>query len=216
MQSCYNQVVPQITAIKPQKRENRFNIYVDGEFSFGLDAESLVRVGLKVDQEISQEEIEKLIKENEFGKVYDRVLQFFSYRPRSGKELTDWFGRKKVGEETQKLVKQKVGQLGYLNDEEFAKWWVEQRTTFRPAGTRLLAMELRQKGIPREIISHITCHISQINERELARKVAEKKLKTLKNLPLQEREQKLTAFLLRRGFSWETIKAALKLDKSTF
>lgn len=207
--------MPQITDIKPQKRKQRFNVYVDGKFSFGLDADTLVKSGLKINQEISQEEIEKLVKENEFVKVYDRVLKFFSYRPRSEKELEDWFRRKQVGEETQKLIKQKLSQLGYLNDEEFAKWWIEQRTTFRPAGARLLAMELRQKGVPQDLIARLlNCYIAKDSERELAKKVVEKKLKTFKNLPPLELKQKLAASLARRGFSWETIKEVISEIKS--
>lgn len=202
--------MPQITDIKPQKRKKRFNIYVDGKFAFGLDAESLVKAGLQINQEISQEEIEKLVKENEFVKIYDRVLKFFSYRPRSEKELKDWFAKKQVGEETQKLIREKLKQLGYLNDEEFAKWWIEQRMAFRPAGTRLLAMELRQKGVSKEIISRITSHVSRVTERELAQKVAEKKLKSLKHLSGLELKQKLTSALVRRGFSWETIKEVVQ------
>ncbi len=209
--------VPQITDIKPQRRKQRFNIYVDGRFSFGLDADTLVKSGLKINQEISQEEIEKLVKENEFVKVYDRVLKFFSYRPRSEKELKDWFKKKQVGEETQKLIYQKLKHLGYLNDEEFAKWWIEQRTTFRPSGTRLLALELRQKGVTREIIDQQLSNlaIKPFSEHDLAKKVAEKKLKSLKHYSHLEQKQKLASALARRGFSWETVKEIIdeKLEK---
>lgn len=208
----------QITDIKPQKKDpRRFNIYVDGKFAFALPSETLVKEGLKIDQQISQEEIQKLVKENEFLKVYDRVLKFFSYRPRSEKELKDWFARKQVGQETQEMILQKMRNLGYLNDEEFAQWWIEQRTTFRPAGTRLLAMELRQKGIEKNLIARLLdClakpgpasrdYIAGDVEKELAKKVAEKKLKSLKHLPSLELKQKLSGVLARRGFSWETIK----------
>ena len=207
----------QITDIKPQKRKNRFNIYVDEKFSFGLDADTLVKSGLQINQEISQEEIEKLVKENEFVKVYDRVLKFFSFRPRSEKELRDWFKKKQVGEETQKLIYQKLKHLGYLNDEEFAKWWIEQRTTFRPSGTRLLALELRQKGVTREIIDQQLSNlaIKPFSEHDLAKKVAEKKLKSLKHYSYLEQKQKLASALARRGFSWETVKEVIdeKLEK---
>lgn len=202
--------MPQITAIKPQKRQNRFNIFVDGQFAFGLDADTLVKSGLKIDQEISQDEIEKLVKENEFQKFYDRVLKFFSYRPRSEKELHDWFFKKQVGELTQKLIREKLEQQGYLNDEEFAKWWIEQRMSFRPAGARLLAMELRQKGVKKDLIARLLdCYIAKDSEIELAKKVMEKKLKTLRNLSPQKMREKLAAALLRRGFTWETIKEVI-------
>lgn len=209
--------MPQITDIKPQKRKQRFNVYVEGKFSFGLDADTLVKSGLKINQEISQEEIEKLVKENEFVKAYDRVLKFFSYRPRSEKELKDWFKKKQVGEETQKLIYQKLKHLGYLNDEEFAKWWIEQRTTFRPTGSRLLALELRQKGVSREIIEKLLITNNQllITERAQALKIAQKRLERLRGLSYKETREKLGAFLARRGFSWETIKEVIdeKLEK---
>lgn len=210
--------MPQITDIKPQKRKQRFNVYVDGKFSFGLDADTLVKSGLKINQEISQEEIEKLVKENEFVKVYDRVLKFFSFRPRSEKELRDWFKKKQVGEETQKLIYQKLKHLNYLNDEEFTKWWIEQRTTFRPSGSRLLALELRQKGVPREIIDKllITNYELLITERAQALKIAQKRWERLKGLPHREAREKLGAFLARRGFSWETIKEVLSEIKTSW
>lgn len=199
-----------VTAIKPQKREDRVNVFIDGRFAFGLAAETLVKAALKINQEISPEEIQKLIEEDDFLKVYDRALKFLSFRPRSEKELKDWFIKKEVGEETQKLISQKLKDLGYLNDEEFAKWWIEQRTTFRPIGMRLLALELKQKGVEKDLIdSSLSRYLVKDSELESAKKVAEKKMKRLKNFPLLELKQKLTAHLARRGFSWETIEETL-------
>lgn len=199
--------MPLITDIRPQKKhrtgEPRFNIYLDGQFYFALSAEALVKSGLKTDQILSQEQIEKLIKKNEFIKVYDLVLRFLSFRPRSEKELQDWFKKKEVGEETQKMVRGKLEHLGYINDEEFAKWWIEQRTNFRPMGKRAIEMELRQKGIPESLITNYKLQIT--NEFSLAKKAAEKKVKLWQKLPSIQFRQKITAFLFRRGFSWETI-----------
>ncbi len=97
----------------------------------------------------------------------------------------------------------KLKQLRQINDKEFAKWWVDQRTTFRPRGKFGLTMELRQKGIDKEIIRKA---VEKMDELPLAEKLAQKKAKSLKNLPREERYQKLSAYLARRGFSWETIK----------
>lgn len=199
--------MPQITDIKPQKKEQRFNIYVDGKFAFALPAIALAKARLKIDQEISSEKIDELIKENEFLKVFDRALKFFSYRPRSEKELQDWFARKQVGQETQKMVVEKLQSLGYLNDEEFAKWWIEQRSTFRPAGKRLLRMELLKKGIPKDLMAQLfDDSVFEETEIDLARRIIQKKLKSMKSLPDLELKQKLYGFLARRGFDWEIIK----------
>lgn len=202
-----------ITDIKPQKFSKggpRFNIFIDEKFAFGLPAETLVKAGLKIDQDISPSEIDKLIKENDFIRVYDLALKFLSFRPRSEKELNDWFSRKQIGEETKKMADQKLKKYGYVNDEEFAKWWIEQRMEFKASGKKLLRMELKQKGIPEEIITRLLDgYIAKNTEIELARKVVEKKMKILKGLSKQEIRQKLTQALARRGFSWEVTKQVI-------
>lgn len=198
--------MPQITDIKPQKRQGRFNIYVNGKYAFALSAEALVKSGLSINQEIASDKIEKLIKDDEFGKTFDNSLKFISFRPRSEKELQNWFKRKEVGVETQKLVIKKLKHLGFLNDNAFAKWWIEQRTTFHPSGMRLIKMELKQKGISDEIINELRAKIQDTSEIELAKKVLEKKLPRLKNYKGQELRKKLQNLLAQRGFSWEVIK----------
>ena len=78
--------------------------------------------------------------------------------------------------------------------------------TFRPFGKRRLALELRQKGIEREIIERELGKLGDEKLSGLAEGLAEKKVKTLKNFPYFEAREKLIAFLSRRGFSWEIIK----------
>lgn len=86
--------MPKITKIQPQKKEERFNIYVDGKFAFGLDAETVVKSGLKVGQEISEKEIEKLVFENETNKLMEKALRFLSFRPRSESEVRQYLKKK--------------------------------------------------------------------------------------------------------------------------
>jgi len=207
--------MPLISDIKPQKKlrsgEPRFNIFIDGLFGFSLPAETLVKSGLKIGQQLSAEEIDKLVKENDYLKYFNLVLKFISFRPRSGKEILDWLKRKDVGKSVQVMILAKLKHLGYLDDEEFVKWWIEQRTTFRPSGKRAIEMELRQKGISREVIEHGTHNMEHgTKEYDLAKKAIEKKLSLWKNLPPDKFRQKLSSFLARRGFSWETIGRVIK------
>lgn len=193
-----------ITRIKAQKNKRRVNIYLDGKFAFGLDADNFLKAGLKIGQELSEKEVENLIFKNEFQKLLDRTLRLISARPRSEKEIIDYLKRKKSPPKlTEKIIK-KLKQLNQIDDQTFAAWWVEQRMIFRPKGKIALSMELRQKGVEREVSDKIIAE--KVDELPLARKAIEKKLKIYENLSPLEFRQKITGFLARRGFSWQTIK----------
>jgi len=160
-------------------------------------------------------------KEDEFQKIFHRVLRFLSFRARSKKEILDYLNKKKVGEKRKKQVLEKLKKINLLDDKEFVLWWVEQRINFRPSGRRLLEQELRKKGVEREIIEEtleeifkkegksreaIASRVYSSFEVELALRAAKKKFNRYKKLSPLEFRQKMAAFLSRRGFSWEVIK----------
>lgn len=145
-----------------------------------------------------------------FEKYYNRALRYLSYRPRSEKEIREKLirtrSRKKV-EKVDKVIDQIINKLkeqNLLNDEEFARWWIEQRTVFRPKGIRLIRMELKQKGISDEMIEF---PIS--NEVDMAKKLIQKRIDRYKSLPRQEIYTKLCQFLARRGFDFDVIKKSI-------
>ncbi|MDP1759943.1 MAG: hypothetical protein Q8L01_00510, partial [Candidatus Woesebacteria bacterium] len=88
--------MPIITDFKPQKNPNRVNIYLDNKFGFGLDLENFVKLRLKINQELTQEEIKFITDESKKSKALEKVLSFASIRPRSKKEITDYFKRKDI------------------------------------------------------------------------------------------------------------------------
>jgi regulatory protein len=203
--------MPIITAIKPQKKkEERFNIFLDGKFAFSLSSETLVKEDLHSDQEIPQVKVEELIVESEFALVFDKVLNFLSFRPRSEFEINEYLLRKNVGEETRKMVRQKLKALKLIDDEVFARWWIEQRSVFRPSGARLVKYELRRKGVAEEIISPLLAEARpKAVDALLAEKLIQKKLGRWKDLPEKEVKQKLYAGLAQKGFSFEVIEEAV-------
>jgi len=203
--------MPIITAIKPQKRkEERFNLFLDGKFAFSLPAEALAKAGLHPDQEIPQTKVEELIRESELALVFDKVLKFLSFRPRSEFEIKEYLLKKNVGEETRKLVIVKLKQLKLIDDEAFARWWLEQRSVFRPTGARLVKYELRRKGVAEETVSSLLAETRpRAADALLAEKLIQKKLARLKNLPEKELKQKLYASLSQKGFAFEVIEEAV-------
>lgn len=201
-----------ITALEPQKRKKgRVNVFVDGEFIVGLSLEVALKNKLKVGRKISSKELERLIQENELDQILAKVYRFLSYRPRSEKEVDDYLTKKKVGPLLTSLVIETLKRQKYLNDEEFARWWVEQRLKFRPRGKQILRAELFRKGISQEMIEKtLGSQLSDSELKELALKVAQKKQLRYTGLDRQEFRRKMGAFLARRGFDWETIKEVLE------
>lgn len=146
----------------------------------------------------------------EFEKFYNKALRFLSYRPRSEKEVKDFLKRKKVSASAIAIILIKLKKQKFINDEEFARWWIEQRTTVAPRSIRFIKIELRQKGIHQEIIEKIISNDQFLisNDLDRARKLVEKKMKRF-GMTRQETYQKLGRFLASKGFDWETIKKSI-------
>lgn len=208
----------EITALEPQKKTlrlrsgqgpKRVNLFVDGKFVLGLDLETAVKEKLEIGKEITPQDLKYLTEVSGRQKILDRVFRFLSFRPRSKKEVRDYLLKKKIDPQEAEDITQELVKKNYLNDEEFARWWVEQRAILQPKGWRALKMELRQKGVEEEIIEGIMNYESGTKEKELAQKVVEKKSRSMGKLPPQVLKEKLLAALLRRGFDWEVAKGVI-------
>ena len=191
--------MPKITSIKPQKRGNRVNIFLDNKFAFGLDLENLLKYNLKIEKELSEKEVEKIVNEAEFAKIWNNLLKFATLRPRSQKEVFDWFRRKKVHASLHNKLTKKLRKLEFINDEKFAHWWVEQRTTFKLQSKKALYFELLKKGIAKELIDE-AINKQEINEVEVAKSLIKKR---------RLEGPKAAQYLARKGFSWEVVKEVL-------
>ena len=199
--------MPVITSIKQQKNKNRVNVYLDDKFGFGIDLDNFVLLHLKVDQELTEKEIEEIVKKSEFQKTYDKLLRFAMVRPRSEREITGYFRRKKVHESLQEKLLGKLKHLELIDDEKFAKWWVEQRQAFKPKPKRVLIQELRIKGIDKEIVEKVLGE-EEVDEEKMARELLEKKAYKWKNLPAREARQKMSQYLAGKGFGWDVVEKA--------
>ncbi len=206
-----------ITQIEPQKKNpKRFNIFLNGEFGFGADEDSVVKFRLVVGKEISQSDLDKILMETEVGKLMSRMYRWFGIRMRSEKEVRDYLKVKskkekvKKGEEISELIIEQLvenlKQKGIVSDERFAEEWVEARS--KKKGWRMIQSELSSKGIDREIIENIKLGVK--NEKETAEKLLEKKAKVWENLPKLEFKKKAIGFLMRRGFEYEVAKKVVE------
>jgi regulatory protein len=191
-----------ITAIEPQRRKpQRVNVYLDGEFAFGLAR--LTAGWLKVGQELDQRRITSLQAEDASEMVYQKAIHFLGFRPRSMAEVRQNLAKRGYEDTVISETLHRLQQAGMVNDQEFARAWVENRNTFRPRSKSALRMELRRKGLADDIIE--TVLIEQIDEESLAFAAARKYARRLAGLEPLEFRQKLGGYLARRGFSFTTL-----------
>lgn len=205
-----------ITALKTQVRDkNRVNVSVDGKYRFSLDILQVAELGLRTGKEYTEEELVALEEESQYGKLYTRSLEYALTRPRSQREMRDYLYRKtrdtrtKTGEirkgVSQKLTERVFNRLvekGYLDDEKFARFWVENRNVRKGSSMRKLQSELSTKGITSEIIQTVLYDSERNDGEELQKIIAKKASK-------YDDPQKLIAYLARQGFRYDDIKEAL-------
>lgn len=206
----------QITSVELQARnKDRVNVHVDGKYRFSLDVFQLGELGIKVGRDYSEEELVGIERESQFGKLYSRALAWALTRPHSARETRDYLyrtsrpKRRKNGELSEAIpadigerVIDRLTEKGYVDDERFARFWVENRNLKKGASRRKLSAELMAKGIDRDLIE-VTLSDSGRDEDDELRKVIAKRAGHYDD------EQKLIAYLARQGFAYDDIKTAL-------
>jgi regulatory protein len=142
-------------------------------------------------------------------KARDYAFLLLKFRLRSEREIYARLKKKKFDEE---IIKQTVSFLknkGFIDDSVFAKAWIESRLK-KPLGLRRIRQELNLKGVDKEIIdSQISEVKKDYPEEELVKKIAQERLKKLKGIEPRSAKRRVYTYLLRRGFSPETIINAL-------
>jgi regulatory protein len=188
-----------ITALRYQKRnQDRVSIYLDGRFAFGLPA--IVAASLKIGQELSDAEIEALQSLGSIESAHSQALNYLSYRPRSRAEMVEYLEKRGQSEAQVEAIIARLERAGLVDDQEFARFWVENRERFRPRGLQALRYELRLKGIGEEEIEGA---LESIDVSASAYRAAGRKALQLGHLDRREFDRKLVEYLGRRGFDYE-------------
>ncbi|MBX3084567.1 MAG: RecX family transcriptional regulator [Anaerolineae bacterium] len=191
-----------ITALEVQKRnKERVNVYLDGEFAFGLGMVEAAR--LHKGQQLTESDIAALTTQDTVEQAYDRALRFLGARPRSSAEVRRSLAEKDTPPTMIDAVIARLEGQGYLDDVAFARMWVANRQQFKPRGSRALRFELREKGIATTIIDEV---LAVFDAHEAAYQAAQDKARQLSKLDPRSFRDKLGAFLARRGFDYDAVR----------
>ena len=179
------------------KNPNRANIFINDKYAFSLDISQVVDFKLKVGLKISEEELVEYKKASEFGKLYQRALEWVLVRPRSEKELYDYLYKKiyekKLDKNYINTIIDRLKNKKYVDDAKFARYYVENRFVKKGISRKRLKMELMKKGISKEIIDEVVD--ARDDEEEILKIIAKKRTKY--------NNDKLIQYLCRQGFSYQ-------------
>ena len=197
-----------ITALVAQKKNpDRVNVYLDGKFAFGLAAIEAVR--LRRGQALTDADIERLQAADDVEKAREKALRFLGNRPRSEWEVRQNLLKAGYGDATIDRVLERLRSVALVDDAAFAKYWIDNRTQFKPRGEVALRQELRRKGVDREVIDAVLEEGGHADD-QAAIQAALAKADRYRQLPRPEFAQKLGAYLARRGFDYETVREAVQ------
>ena len=176
------------------------NVFVNGKYSFSLDISQVVDFHLKKGLVISEEQLAEYKRASEFGKLYQRTLEWVLMRPRSEKETYDYLYKKvyekKLDKDYINRIIDRLKEKKYLNDETFARYYVENRFVKKGISKKRLRMELMKKGVATGIVDDT---LSGRNDEEEIKKMIIKKR-------ARYDDEKLTAYLCRQGFDYQLVK----------
>jgi regulatory protein len=198
-----------ITRIGPQRRaRGRYAVEIDGRAGLTLGEEVLVRAGIGVGDQLDAQTIARLLAEDEAARATETALAFVAYRPRSEREVRDRLRRGGYGQDAADHAIARLLDWRYLDDEEFARRWIENRSTHRPRGRRLLQQELRRKGIAAETAREAVAE-ADLDEAAAAETLARRRLASYAGEDPAVVRRRLGDYLVRRGYGYDVVRAAV-------
>jgi regulatory protein len=196
--------MPEITGVR--ERRGKARVFVDGEFWAEIDRSVAAERGLRVGVVLSFEELAEARRAGERALAMSRALNFLGYRARSEKEVRDRLRRYGYGEGILEGVIGRLKELGYLDDEEFARYVAREKA--RRYGPKRISAELRKSGVDAELTREVVDQeFSQRSEIEEARSIAAQRY----NMGGSDADvRRVYGFLVRRGYSSEVCAAVAR------
>ena len=191
--------------IKAQKgRGSKIHLLLDDEYQITTDVNFWAENYIKDGTDITQEEWNSLVDKINYRKAFNKCADFLSRRDHSVRELREKLLRT-VDEVSAEKAIERFEELGYLDDEKFARNYAEHLFKNKNYSNNHVKQELYKKGISRDIVAEII-EDSEIDSVESIITIINKKYYS--KLNAENGKEKVVAALMRKGFSYGDIKAA--------
>lgn len=202
-----------ITAVEPQARQrDRVNVFVDGAFALGLDAEVAARLGLQVGQQVDAPRLQAAAAMDEECRAIQAALRLLAVRARSRAEIATRLRRRPFAAAAIEAALAYLERQGWVDDEQFAREFARSRLqSADPPGPRRLAHDLARRGVPAPVIQAVLSGLDDADPVSAAVAVARRRLSRMGAPDRQVAWRRLGGYLARRGYDAETVAAALRI-----
>lgn len=184
--------------------QGRYSIFVDGKFSFGLNETTLMASDIRIGRKLTNEELAQLKDTAKTEKAYNQALGMIARRSRSEWEMREYLKRKEYDPELIDELVERLYMSKWLNDEDFARKWVDNRRLLKATSKRRLTQELKAKRVSDDIIQSVLAE-DETDEITVLRELVVRKAQQTR----YQDTQKLMAYLIRQGFNYADIKSVL-------
>jgi regulatory protein len=196
-----------VTKIEPVTKA-KYKVFLDEQFAFVLYKGELSRYKIQEDAHLSEDTIQEIKKEILEKRAKLRAMHLLERMDRTEAELYDKLKRDLYPEDIIEIAMRYVKSFGYLGDVGYAKRFVESR---QGSKSKLeIKMSLLQKGVSKEIISEVLeVYYHEQDESAAIQKLLEKK-RFMAETATEEEKRKIYGYLMRKGFSYEDVRRAIR------
>lgn len=191
-----------------QKNHMRYNIYCDQQFVLSVSEHTLIKFVLLKDKEISTHELEQIKTYENYQRVYDKAIQFISYKLRSISEMRQYLHQLEASEQYIDQVIEKLLLEGYLNDEYYAQCYVSTIINTTDKGPIIIQQKLAQHQIDKMKINQAIDTYSPQQWQERLEMLIHKFI-VKQQLPKRALIQKILQTYQRKGYMMSSIQEVL-------
>lgn len=141
--------------------------------------------------------------------VREIVLRRLAHAPRTRAELSRDLARRGVPQEVSITILDGLEECGLIDDDQFARLWVESRHRVRGLARGALRRELADRGVAAETVTEALEQIDSDSEASRARDLAERRLRTMAGCDRATQQRRLSSYLARRGYSGSVISTVI-------
>lgn len=194
---------------KVQKKGQKYLVFInDEEEGLIFTEDQIVNNRIVKGNSFYQKDWNKIIKAQDEGLIFDKVLKYIDYKPRTEKEIIHYLEDKAVSVDVIKKIVKKLKDIKYLDDERYAKSFIEECIK-NEKGPNAIKYILQTKGIDNLIIDKYLSDYSPDVAYENALDMAVKTIKSIGGLPLRKQKEAVYTRLQRMGFTYEHINSIL-------